>query len=317
MNQKDQFLARLKSYVGYQEQENGWTRFGQAYADRHHSPSFAYADWCAMTIASVAREVGIPETVIPDYAACTHYLNWFEQTGLRTSATECAQPGDLVFYEWDGEKGALDGPDHIGVVESVNCEDPDRQILTVIEGNYQDQVARRVISYRDPRVWATCRPAYGTTAEETYRIDEGDTLTAIAQKTGLSPDTLAALNGWVQPGAVIAIARETSPVNWVREFQEALLTSGYELPFYGADGVWGDETERAAHKAELKEGSSGALVTLAQRLLLQNGVPLDQYGIDGDFEKETREAVLAYQRQTGLKIDGVIGSETWKALLGV
>lgn len=177
MNQKDQFLARLKSYVGYQEQENGWTRFGQAYADRHHSPSFAYADWCAMTIASVAREVGIPETVIPDYAACTHYLNWFEQTGLRTSATECAQPGDLVFYEWDGEKGALDGPDHIGVVESVNCEDPDRQILTVIEGNYQDQVARRVISYRDPRVWATCRPAYGTTAEETYRIDEGDTLT--------------------------------------------------------------------------------------------------------------------------------------------
>ena len=56
---------------------------------------------------------------------------------------------------------------------------------------------------------------------------------------------------------------------------------------------------------------------MAQKLLLQNGLQLVQYGTDGDFGEETREAVLAFQRQAGLETDGVIGSKTWKALLGV
>lgn len=317
MNQKEQFLNRLKSYVGYEEQQNGWTRFGQAYAERHHNPSFACADWCAMTIASVAREVGIPETVIPDYAACTHYLNWFEQRGQRTSSTEGALPGDLVFYEWDGAAGALDGPDHIGTVESVSCNDPDRQLLSVIEGNYHNRVARREIAYRDPRVWATCRPHYEEAASETYLVAESDTFTSIVHKTGLSPDDLARLNGWIQPGKAIVVAPSEPLLTPVLRFQQALLTEGYELPFYGADGVWGNETESAAQKALRSENSSDSLVRLAQELLLAQGCTLAQYGADGEFGAETRDAVLAFQKERALTEDGVIGPETWKTLLEV
>lgn len=243
MNQKEKFLTRLKSYIGYKEQENGWTRFGQAYADRHHSPSFAYADWCAMTIAGVAREVGIPETVIPDYAACTHYLNWFEEQGCRTGADEGAQAGDIVLYEWDGTEGAKDGPDHIGVVESVSCEDPDQQILTVIEGNYQDRVARRVISYRDPRVWATCRPKYDLTDIPTNK-------------------------------QVYA-------------------------PF------------------ELSHGDDGDPVKLLQMALAMHGYNVGSAGVDGDLGQDTDKALRQFQADHGLTVDGIAGTDTWRALCGI
>ena len=36
--------------------------------------------------------------------------------------------------------------------------------------------------------------------------------------------------------------------------------------------------------------------------------------VDGKFGSRTLEAVKAFQAENGLKIDGVAGQETWKAL---
>lgn len=60
------------------------------------------------------------------------------------------------------------------------------------------------------------------------------------------------------------------------------------------------------NKYVLKLGQSGDLVRILQELL--NIVP------DGEFGNDTRSAVLKFQKEKGLKADGIVGPLTWIAL---
>ncbi|HCF62627.1 MAG TPA: hypothetical protein DFS52_32145 [Myxococcales bacterium] len=62
----------------------------------------------------------------------------------------------------------------------------------------------------------------------------------------------------------------------------------------------------------LKKGSRGSSVSDLQRLLKQAG--FDPGPVDGAFGPRTREAVLAFQRNRGLLVDGIVGPQTWGAL---
>ena len=64
----------------------------------------------------------------------------------------------------------------------------------------------------------------------------------------------------------------------------------------------------------LKRGSKGEYVTLLQTMLYSKGYDLGNYGIDGDFGKATEAAVKQYQTDMGLKVDGIVGKETWESL---
>jgi N-acetylmuramoyl-L-alanine amidase len=56
-----------------------------------------------------------------------------------------------------------------------------------------------------------------------------------------------------------------------------------------------------------------AVLDLQQRLIaLGFGIPGDTSGVFGDA---TREAVSAFQTQRGLPVDGIVGPETWRALV--
>lgn len=67
-------------------------------------------------------------------------------------------------------------------------------------------------------------------------------------------------------------------------------------------------------KPTLKRGDKGAYVTLAQTELIQKGYSCGKTGADGDFGKNTEAAVKAFQQDHGLKVDGIIGQDTWAAL---
>ena len=69
-------------------------------------------------------------------------------------------------------------------------------------------------------------------------------------------------------------------------------------------------------KPTLRRGDKGEYVTLAQTELLNKGYSLAPYGADGDFGKVTEAAVKAFQGDHGLKVDGIIGKDTWSALDG-
>lgn len=61
----------------------------------------------------------------------------------------------------------------------------------------------------------------------------------------------------------------------------------------------------------LSMGSKGLRVREVQSLLLRAGHAIK---IDGDFGPATKEAVITFQALKGLKTDGMVGPETWRAL---
>jgi hypothetical protein len=61
----------------------------------------------------------------------------------------------------------------------------------------------------------------------------------------------------------------------------------------------------------LKTGSSGEAVQDLQQLLNSLGFPC---GVDGGFGPNTRAAVERFQAAHGLRVDGKVGPDTWRAL---
>lgn len=60
-------------------------------------------------------------------------------------------------------------------------------------------------------------------------------------------------------------------------------------------------------------GDQNATVTQIQNILCSNGYPTG--GVDGIFGEKTRQAVIAFQSSQGLQADGIVGPQTWAALM--
>lgn len=72
--------------------------------------------------------------------------------------------------------------------------------------------------------------------------------------------------------------------------------------------------EPVATVKTLKKGSKGEAVKKLQQRLLDLGYKLPKYGADGDYGNETEAAVKAFQKDWGIKQDGIAGPETQKLL---
>ena len=87
----------------------------------------------------------------------------------------------------------------------------------------------------------------------------------------------------------------------------------------------GDNAELRMQNAELivdgnnwptlRKGSKGNAVKECQTLLEKAGYSVGPCGIDGEFGKDTLAAVKAFQKDHGLKVDGIVGPLTKKELM--
>lgn len=66
----------------------------------------------------------------------------------------------------------------------------------------------------------------------------------------------------------------------------------------------------------LRYGDKGECVRSAQLLLIGRGYSCGRYGADGEIGQDTYNAVVAFQRASGLQQDGIIGAQTWARLIG-
>lgn len=69
---------------------------------------------------------------------------------------------------------------------------------------------------------------------------------------------------------------------------------------------------QAEKRPTIRLGSRGTDVTYLQQRLKEKGYNVGK--IDGDFGRKTENAVKAYQKDHGLKVDGIVGARTWKSL---
>ena len=98
---------------------------------------------------------------------------------------------------------------------------------------------------------------------------------------------------------------------------------GYCLPDFGKFAS-NQATNQAARGAktvtitlnQLKRGDKGAQVEALQALLIGKDFGCGSSGIDGSFGPATDAAVRKFQKAHGSKRDGIVGVDTWSALLG-
>ena len=80
-------------------------------------------------------------------------------------------------------------------------------------------------------------------------------------------------------------------------------------------GIAEAEPEKSPRRSILRKGSRGEDVREMQAALIARGYDLGRWGADGIFGAQTLKAVKAFQKDCGLKTDGVCGPETWGKLL--
>lgn len=336
MKQVDLLIEVAQSQLGYHEESNGWTKYGQWYQDNVAKVAgFSTADWCNMFVTWCMNEVGAMNGVIypntsPQGSACPYCLKWFEQRNRRTGANDMPQKGDLVFYRWNPGTTYYD---HIGIVASVSGYNADNAVMTVIEGNKGDEVATRTISYRNQQVQATVRPAYST-ADIPEEVEDPADYPEIYKGHGetkyvtILQEQLNSLGYECEVDGIFGSATETV----VKEFQ---ADNGLKV-----DGIVGIATwaalfdEDTPHKdagipeynysikapyemsintsAKPREG-----VQLLQMALLMHGYDVGSGGMDGIFGAAVKSAVVKFQQDHDLEADGVVGTATWQFLTGI
>jgi hypothetical protein len=92
-------------------------------------------EWCACFVSWCADRLGyIDAGIIPMFSSCEDGIQWFKGREQWQGRDYTPAPGDLIFFDWDGDGVS----DHVGIVERV--EDG---VVYTIEGNTSDSVARR------------------------------------------------------------------------------------------------------------------------------------------------------------------------------
>ena len=129
--------------------------------------------------------------------------------------------------------------------------------------------------------------------------------------------------------------------------QKRLIALGYDVGSDGADGDYGDNTVKAVtnfqkdHGLEvdgvagpntwtelnalsggnnsslLRVGSKGDEVKRLQSKLIMLGYSVGSDGADGDYGDNTYNAVVQFQEDCGLEVDGIVGPQTWAMINNV
>lgn len=221
--------------------------------------------------------------------------------------------GDWVFrtYKSGSDKGRAY---HIGYVVDDD--------LNVIEARGRAYgVQKRALNASGTGYWNTFgRPSYfadeiDTTEEQAEHISFNRLL-----KKGMKGDDVRRLQELLNAaGDDLVVDGEfgSKTLDAVKLFQSR---NGLE-----ADGVVGKKTVAALAGAGsvlwsvdrlLKSGSRGMDVRAVQNALKYNGYSIGEWGADGVFGSDTEKAVRAFQSAKGLKVDGIVGKDTVRALGG-
>ena len=92
---------------------------------------------------------------------------------------------------------------------------------------------------------------------------------------------------------------------------------GFGRPNWGvvSSNAGDEEASGTVSYPTIELGSKGSDVKKAQQLLIAKGYSCGVAGADGDFGAGTYNAVKKFQADNGLEADGIVGDNTWAALL--
>lgn len=112
-----------------------------------------YSDnWCATFVSACAIKTNLIN-IIPLECSCGEMIELAKQMNIWNENDDITpKAGDIIMYDWDNQDG---WPEHVGIVESVTNNQ-----ITVIEGNKNNAVGRRVISLGNASIRGYIQPNY-------------------------------------------------------------------------------------------------------------------------------------------------------------
>lgn len=214
-------LNVMRSWIGYSEANGKFRQIIDLY-NSHQPLARGYAvqytdEWCDTAVSAAAIQAGCVD-LIGTECGCEKHIEIFKEKGIWIEdGTIVPLPGDIILYNWDCQAQPNDGySDHIGYVESVSG-----QMITVMEGNYNEAVAGEVIQGKyangEERRKKLCDMGYDPDAvqrevnrqlsqneapAEYYVVQENDTLSEIAKRFATTYLELAAWNGIADPNMI-------------------------------------------------------------------------------------------------------------------
>ncbi|MDU4950978.1 MAG: N-acetylmuramoyl-L-alanine amidase [Clostridium sp.] len=99
---------------------------------------------------------------------------------------------------------------------------------------------------------------------------------------------------------------------WICRLQEECNSQGFSNQI--VDGFAGPNTLSGCPM--VRYGARGNITKLIQERLISLGYNVS-CGADGIFGNGTKQAVMQFQQDNGLSADGIVGRNTWRALLGL
>lgn len=290
---------------------NGDDQFIKAYNKATGSNFNMETPWCAMFVTYCARMVGVPTSVIPNFASCTVSLNtFFKKKGQwHPRAGYTPKPGDLIYYDWDKDNG----PNHVGLVKEIIGS----KVVT-IEGNTSnpagktkyDGVYSKKVALTSSTILGYASPAYPTTGSQPSATESK--VPAMTKSTHIK-NFQSWLNTKYKAGlAVDGIIGPKTKTAIIKAWQSQMNAS-YKTGLI-VDGLFGPACKSAASKHLVSTKTKAVnLNYILQGLLYAHGY--DPKGFDGAFGPGCQAAVKAFQKARKLELDGLVGPESWCSLM--
>lgn len=294
-------------YVGTQEPK-GDDQFITAY-NKYANANFNVnsTPWCAIFVTFNARMVGVPTTIIPNFASCSYAIDkFFKPKGLwKERGKYTPQPGDLIFYDWNIDKKT----DHVGIVVKVE----NGKVYTV-EGNTKGTNGVYGVWQKSWVLNSKYILGYGTpdySGKATTQVSNQAQLSSMVKGT-----YVAMFRSWINANYKLGIATGSAVNAELRKAAikawQSQMNASYKTKL-AVDGSFGPACRAAASNRTMKQRSSGMMVYILQGCLYAHGY--DPKGFDGSFGPGCVAAVKAFQKARGLAVDGIVGVKTWESLL--
>ena len=241
---REEVCAFAKGWLGRKEADGSHRAIVDMYNTIRPLPrgyKVTYTDpWCATFVSAVGKALGLDDIIYPE-CGCGPMVTLYKQHG-RWMEDDAYLPkkGDVIFYDWD-DNGAGDNqgqPDHVGIVWSAYGDN-----VTVIEGNKADMVAFRDIKRNGKYIRGYGLPDYAGKAD-------GDEQVVIIPDEPAEPE-IPQKNVCQVSLPVLLVGDDGEAV---RAAQWLLQKRGFSVGWMGADGEFGDKTQRAVGRFQAENG---------------------------------------------------------------
>lgn len=153
----------MKSWIGFSESNGKFKTIIDLYNTQKPLPrgyKMKYTDeWCACTVTAAGIKAELHDIILGE-CSCSRMIELYKaKDRWMENDAYTPNPGDLIMYDWsDTGRGDNTGaPDHVGMVEKVS-----NGVITVIEGNRNEAVARRTIALNGRFIRGYCLPDYAS-----------------------------------------------------------------------------------------------------------------------------------------------------------